>query len=138
MAQALKEKALQVGLLEQEVQQLQLLLALQQALIPNSKVQQLQLLLALQQALIPNSKPVSADTPLLEEDDPEDPQVEDQQEDLEVWVAIHPEHQDLLHQYLPSKMANNPLLEQQTSSLWEDHHKSFLETAFLPTTSSRK
>jgi len=78
MAQALKEKALQVGLLEQEVRQLRLLLELQQVLIPNSR-------------------PALADTPLLEEDD-RDPQVEDHpQEDLEVWVAIHPEHQDLPH-----------------------------------------
>jgi len=85
MAQALKEKALEVALLEQ-------------------KVRQLQLLLELQQALIPISKPVSADTPPLVEDDQdhpvEDPQVEDHpQEDLEVQVATHPEHQDLLHQY---------------------------------------
>jgi len=57
MAQALKEKALEVALLEQEVQQLRLLLELQQALIPNSK-------------------PASADTPLLEEDDQDHP-VED-------------------------------------------------------------
>jgi len=85
MAQALKEKALEVALLEQEVWQLQLLLELQQALIPNSK-------------------PALADTLHQEEDDQdhpvEDPQVEDHhQEDLEVWAAIRPEHQDLLHQY---------------------------------------
>jgi len=46
-----------------------------------------------------------ADTPLLEEDNQdhlvEDPRVEDHpQEDLEVWVAIHLEHQHLPHQYV--------------------------------------
>jgi len=124
MAQALKEKALEVAILEQEVRQLRLLLELQQALIPNSK-------------------PVSADTPLLEEDDQdhpaEDPQVEDHpQEDLEVWVAIHPEHQDLPHQSHRPKQANNLLQEQLMLNLWEDCHKSSLETDFLPTTSSKK
>jgi len=98
MAQALKEKALEVALLEQEVRQLRLLLELQQALIPSSE-------------------PVLADTPLLVEDDwdhpVENPQVEDHpQEDLEVQVVIHPEHQDLPHQYPRSKEANNPLQEQ--------------------------
>jgi len=123
MAQALKEKALQVGILEQEVQQLQLLLALQQALIPNSK-------------------PALADTPPQKEDNLEDLQVEveegDHQEDLEVRVAICPEPQDLLYQYPPFKADNNPSLEQPMSSLWEDYHKSFLETAFLPMTSLKK
>jgi len=93
MAQALKEKALEVALLEQEVRQLWLLLGLQQALIPNLK-------------------PASVNTPLLEEDDQdppvEDPQVEDHhQEDLEVRVAIHPEHQHLPHQYPLPKEVNN-------------------------------
>jgi len=37
MAQALKEKVRQVGLLEQEIRQLRLLLELQQVLIPNSR-----------------------------------------------------------------------------------------------------
>jgi len=37
MAQALKEKVQQVGLLEQEIWQLRLLLGLQQVLIPNSR-----------------------------------------------------------------------------------------------------
>jgi len=124
MAQALKEKVLQVGLLEQEVRQLRLLLALQQALIPNSK-------------------PASADTPLQEEDEQghqaEDHQVEDHhQEDLEVRVAIHLEHQDLPHQYPLSKLANNQSPEQPMSNPWEDYHKSFLETVFLQTTSSKK
>ena len=64
MAQALKEKAQQVALLEQEVWQLQLLLALQQALIPNSK-------------------PVLADT-LPQEEDNQDYQAEDP------WVEDHP------------------------------------------------
>jgi len=54
MAQALKEKALEVALLEQEIRQLRLLLELQQALIPNSK-------------------PALADTPFLEEDDQDHP-----------------------------------------------------------------
>ena len=49
MAQALKEKVRQVGLLEQEIQQLRLLLELQQVLIQNSR-------------------PVSADTPRRVED----------------------------------------------------------------------
>ena len=124
MAQALKEKALQVGLLEQEIRQLRLLLELQQALIPNSK-------------------PVSADTPLLEEDDQdrpaEDPQVEDHpQEDLEVQVATHPEGQYLPHQYHHPKQVNNLLQEQLMLNLWEDCHKSSLETDSLPTTSSKK
>ena len=119
MAQALKEKALEVALLEQEIRQLQLLLELHKALIPNSK-------------------PASATTPLREEEDLEDHQVEDHQEDLEVWAAIHPEHQDLPHWPLQPQVANNLLLEQQTSSPWEDYHKSFLETAFLQMTSSKK
>jgi len=90
MAQALKEKALQIGILEQEVQQLQLLLELHKVLILNSKQ-------------------VLGVTPLLKgEADLEDPQVveeeeEDHQEDLGVQVAIHLEHQDL--------KANNQLLD---------------------------
>jgi len=124
MVQALKEKALEVALLEQEIQQLQLLLELQQALIPNSR-------------------PALADTPLLEEDDQdhpaEDPQVEDHyQEDLEVRAAIHPEHQHLLHQYPLPKEVNNPSHEQLMSNLWEDCRKSSPETASLQTTSSKK
>ena len=53
--------------------------------------------------LIPSSKPPLADTPPQEEDNLEDLQVEEEEEeevhreDLEVRVAIHPEHQDLLH-----------------------------------------
>jgi len=97
MAQALKEKAWEVALLEQEIRQLRLLLELQQALIPNSK-------------------PALADNPLLEEDDRdhpvEDPRVEDHLEDLEVWVAIHPEHQYLPHKDPQSKEANNLSQEQ--------------------------
>jgi len=124
MAQALKEKALEVALLEQEIRQLRLLLELQQALIPNLK-------------------PPSANTPLLEEDNQDhlvgDPQVEDHhQEDLEVRVAIHPEHQHLPHQYPPPKEVNNPLHEQLMSNLWEDCHKSSPETASSQMTSSKK
>jgi len=124
MAQALKEKALEVALLEQEIQQLRLILELQQALIPNLKQ-------------------ASADTPLLVEDDQdhpvEDPQVEDHpQEDLEVWVAIHLEHQDLLHQYPLPKVVNNLLQEQLMSNLWEDCRRSSQEIASLRMTLSRK
>jgi len=124
MAQALKEKALEVALLEQEVRQLRLLLELQQALIPNSK-------------------PALADTPLLEEDDQdhpaEDPRVEDHpQEDLEVRVAIRPEHQYLLHKDPQSKEANNLLQEQLMLNLWEDCRRSSQETVSLPMISSKK
>jgi len=41
----------------------------------------------------------------------EDPQVEDHQEDLEVRVAIHPEHKGLPHQYPLSREVNNLLPE---------------------------
>ena len=123
MAQALKEKALQVGILEQEVWQLRLLLALQQALIPNSK-------------------PVSANTLLQVEDDQDHPAenhpVEGHLEDLEVWEAILPEHQDLLHQCPLPKEANNQLPEELMLNPWEDYHKSFLETTFLLTILSKK
>jgi len=124
MAQALKEKALEVALLEQEVRQLWLLLELQQVLIPNSK-------------------PALADTPLLEEDDQdcpvEDPQVEDHhQEDLGVRVATHPEHQDLPHHYPLPKVVNNPSHEQLMSNLWEDCRKSSPETVLSQTTLSKK
>ena len=119
MAQALKEKVLEVALLEQEVRQLRLLLELQQALIPNLK-------------------PPSADTPLLEEDD-QGPWVEDHpQEDLEVRVAIHPEHQYLLHQYPLPKEVNNPSHGQLMSNLWEDCCKSSPEIASLQMTSLKK
>jgi len=117
MAQTLKEKALEVALLEQEVQQ------------P---------LWALQQALIPNSKLVLADILLWEEDE-RDHQVEDHlQEDLEVWVAIHLEHQGLPHQYPLPKVDNNQLPKLPMLNPWEDYHRSFPETAFLPTTLSKK
>jgi len=124
MAQALKEKALEVALLEQEVRQLRLLLELQQVLIPNSR-------------------PALADTPLQKEDNrdhqAEDPQVEGhRQEDLEVQEAIHLEHQHLPHQYPLPKEVNNLLHEQLMSNLWEDCCKSLPETVSSQTTSSKK
>ena len=119
MAQALKEKALEVALLEQEVQQLRLLLELQQVLIPNSK-------------------PALAVTPPLVEDDQDHPVEDHLQEDLEVRVAIYPEHQDLLHQHPKAKEVNNLLQEWLMSSLWEDCRKSSQEIALLQTTSSKK
>jgi len=124
MAQALKEKAREVALLEQEVRQLRLLLELQQALIPNLK-------------------PVLANTPLLEEDDQdhpvEDHQVEDHpQEDLEVRVAVCLEHQYLPHKDHQSKEANNLSQEQLMLNLWEDCRKSSQETALSQMTLSKK
>ena len=119
MAQALKEKVLQVGLLEQEVRQLRLLLELQQALIPNSK-------------------PASVDT-LHREEDALGRQAEDHPlEDLEVREETHRDHQGLPHPYLLPKVVSNPSLEPPMSNPWEDYHKSSLATIFSQTTSSKK
>jgi len=124
MAQALKEKALQVGLLEQEIRQLRLLLALQQALIPNSKPVSADTLRRVEDALAHPVEGHLAEDPL--------------QEDLEVREEAHPEHQGLPHPYHPPKAVSNPSLELPMSNPWEDYRKSFLATDSLQTTSSKK